>query len=421
MNADPANALLANWAGNLRYTAAAIVRPSSIDEVIEIVARSPRCRALGTRHSFSDVADTTGTMICLENMRRILNVDRDAMTVTIEAGVQYGALGEALEKHDLALANMASLPDITVAGACATGTHGSGVCNTTLSAAVVALQMVCGDGVVRRFGKADPDFAGMVVSLGALGVVVELTLSAVPAFKVGQRIHERLAFATLIENLDEIMSSAYSVSVFTDWQGDRADQVWLKQRVGDPSPAESPFFGAKAATLQRHPIAKMSAENCTPQLGIAGPAHEHLPHFRTGRTPSSGAELQAEYFIPRDCARQALQAIHRIGPSLRDVLLISEIRTIAADTLWLSPCFERDSLAIHFTWRPDRPSVDQCLHEIEAALKPFAPRPHWAKLFYMSREQLTNAYPKIGDFRSLRTVMDPSGRFQNRFVEAILT
>ena len=169
------------------------------------------------------------------------------------------------------------------------------------------------------------------------------------------------------------MSSGYSVSLFTDWQNKRINEVWIKRRVekGDTPDAKPDFYGARLATKNLHPIAELSAENCTEQMGVPGPWYERLPHFRMGFTPSSGKELQSEYFVPSQNAVDAILAIERLRDQVSPHLLISELRTVAADQLWMSPCYKRPSLAIHFTWKQDWDSVRKLLPVIEKELAPF--------------------------------------------------
>jgi xylitol oxidase len=195
--------------------------------------------------------------------------------------------------------------------------------------------------------------------------------------------------------LDDIFSSGYSVSLFTDWQNHRITQVWIKSRI-EPGTSSEPvpeFFGAKLAVKKLHPLAGHAAENCTEQMGVPGPWYERLPHFRMNFTPSSGAELQSEYMVPRDRGYEAILAVEQLRDHVTPHLFITELRTIDADNLWMSPCYQRPSMAIHFTWKPNWPAVREVLPMIEEKLAPFNARPHWAKLFTISPSRLnTNIY-----------------------------
>ncbi|TCO55235.1 D-arabinono-1,4-lactone oxidase [Actinocrispum wychmicini] len=400
-----------NWAGNLTYRATAIHRPTSLGELRTLVASTDRIRALGTRHSFHRVADTTGALVSVDGLPRQIDVDSAASTVRVSAGLRYAEIASHVD--GFALANMASLPHISVAGACATATHGSGVGNGSLATAVSALEMVTATGETVTLSRGDPDFDGAVVALGALGIVTAVTLDLVPAFEVRQYVYEGLAFD---EDVLAVLAGAYSVSLFTDWTGPTINQVWVKQRTTDPELA----VPAKPADGPRHPVPGMPAENCTQQLGVPGPWHERMPHFRPEFTPSAGEELQAEFMVARVDAMAALRAVYEIRERICPVLQISEIRTIAADSLWLSPFYQRDAVSIHFTLAADPDAVRPVLSVIERQLAPFAARPHWAKLFTLAPEVVRSRYPRLADFRDLTRRLDPEGKFRNDFVTELL-
>ena len=409
---------LKNWAGNYTYSAARLHAPTSVEQLQALIRSHSRVKALGTRHSFNSVADTTEDLISLEHFDRIVALDRERRTVTVEAGIRYGTLCQYLSREGFALHNMGSLPHISVGGACATGTHGSGVENRNQASAVTALEMVTADGeIVELSRERDADFPGVVMGLGALGIVTKLTLNLVPAFEMRQDVYENLPLAQLEANFDAVVSSGYSVSLFTHWRDATFNQVWVKRRVTDDTPIKDMLFGATRATRQLHPIEGMPVENCTQQLGVVGPWHERLPHFRMEFTPSSGEELQSEYFVPSQHAFAALSAIDSLRDQISPLLQISEIRTIAADDLWLSPCYGQACVAIHFTWVQDWPAVQQVLPLIEERLSQFEARPHWGKLFTMSPERLQALYPKLPDFQRLLRTYDPQGKFRNAFLE----
>jgi xylitol oxidase len=412
-----------NWAGNYTYGAARLHTPDSIEQLRELVAGADRIKALGSRHSFNGIADTPGDLVSLERLDRVIGLDRDRATVAVEGGIRYGPLCRYLAREGFALGNLASLPHISVAGACATGTHGSGVRNGNLATAVAALEIVTASGeIVALSRERDGDeFRGAVVGLGAVGIVTRLSLDVVPAFDMRQVVYEGLGWDRLERHFDEIVSSAYSVSLFTRWRDTGIEQVWVKslasEAESDP-PAE--FFGASLARSPRHPIAAASPENCTEQMGICGPWHERLPHFRMEFTPSSGAELQTEYFVERRHALVALRAIGGLREHVAPLLFVTEVRTIAADDLWMSPCFGRETIAIHFTWKDDLEAVTKVLPLIEAALAPLDARPHWGKVFTMPPERVAALYPKAPDFLRLLRRRDPAGKFRNAFLERYL-
>jgi xylitol oxidase len=409
-----------NWAGNYGYRARHFYRPETVEEIQEIVSKSERVKAVGSRHCFNDLADSREAQISLQNFRRIIALDDTAMMVTIESGLQYGQFCPELCERGFALNNLASLPHISVVGACATATHGSGVKNKNLAAAVSALEFVSGRGeVVTLTREKDGDkFNGAVVNLGALGIVTKLTLEIEKAFEVRQDCFEQLALADLKENFEKIIAAGHSVSLFTTWQQPEIDQIWIKSRLDQAfTDFGGKFCGARAALQNLHPISGISAENCTGQMGAGGPWYERLPHFKMGFTPSAGAELQSEYFVARENAVEAVFALERIREQIAPLLLVSEIRTIAADEMWLSMNYKRDSAAFHFTWRQDVPAVMRVLPILETALAPFAPRPHWGKLFTMTKEQLRTMYERLPDFIELMRDYDPAGKFRNDYLE----
>ena len=502
-----------NWAGNHTYEAAGVHVPGTVAEVQELVASLTRVKALGTRHCFNDIADfPAGELISLERLGG-MELDRASNTVTIEGGVKYGDLAIYLDGEGFALPNLASLPHISVAGACATATHGSGVDNGNLATSVSSIEYVTANGELVSLSREGDGarFLGAVVGLGALGVVTRLTLDVEPAFEMRQIVYDDLPFAEVEAHFDEIMSSAYSVSLFTDWQGDKVGQVWRKGKLGTHpasflgtppetggggvsgigevgthpasflgTPSETggggvlgidevgthpgsflttppeaggggvsgidevgthpasflgtppetgrgrvsgiaDFFGAKAADGPRHPVPCSETANCTDQMGVPGPWHERLPHFKFGFRPSKGDELQAEYFVDREDSVGALRAVRRLSDRMGDLLWISEVRTVDADDLWMSPCYRRRSTAIHFTWKSNWPEVSRLLPIIEDALAPFDARPHWGKLFTMSPLRVRLMYARLGDFRALARDFDPDGKFVNPFLAKYMT
>ena len=413
---------LKNWAGNLEYSTDRLYSANSLEQVREFVTKQSKLKVLGTRHCFNTIANSADNFLSLRSMDQVVALDPEARTVTVEAGMSYGQLCPSLDSKGFALHNLASLPHISIAGACSTGTHGSGDKNGNLATAVSALEMVTAAGeMVRMSRRQDAEtFRGAVVGLGALGVITKVTLDIQPTFQMRQYVYENLPLSEWKDHFEAIESSAYSVSLFTDWQGRRFNEVWLKSRVQDGKSFEAPeeFFGAKPATKNLHPIAELSAENCTEQMGVPGPWYERLPHFRMGFTPSAGKELQSEYFVPRPHAIEAVLAVERLRDQVAPHLMISEIRTIAADDLWMSPCYKQPCVTIHFTWKQDWPAVRKLLPVIEKELAPFKARPHWGKLFTTPPAQLHSIYEKLPEFIALSKKYDPQGKFRNEFLNA---
>jgi xylitol oxidase len=406
-----------NWAGNYEYRARKLHRPSTIEQLQEILANAPRVRVLGSRHSFNDIADSL-ELITLETMPMDVVVDHAADTVSFNASLKYGELVQKLNEEGVALHNLASLPHISVAGAVATATHGSGETNGNLATAVAGLEFVTSGGEIIEISRGEPYFDGLVVGLGALGAVTRITLDVEPAYEVRQRVFEGLSWEALFEHFDEIISCGYSVSIFTRWD-ETIDQVWVKSRVTDePEQAENDLFGAAAAAVDRHPILGLDASSCTPQLGRAGTWADRLPHFRMGFTPSSGEELQSEYLFPRRYAVEAIEAVRSLADEIRPILKVSEIRAVAADRLWMSMNYGQDTVGIHFTWKPERDAVEDMLVQLETALLPFEARPHWGKLFNADAATLAPLYERMSDFIRLVERLDPRGAFRNSWLKA---
>jgi xylitol oxidase len=401
-----------NWGGNVTFAAGRLHRPSSVPELQHIVAHGDRVRALGAGHSFSPVADTQGDLVSVASLPPLIEVDSERGTVTAGAGLRYGELAAGLDKAGRALANLASLPHISLAGACATGTHGSGNANGSLATAVKAMEMVTADGdLVTVDRAAEP---GAVVALGALGIVTRLTLATVATFDIAQYVYEDVPLGQVRDHFDEIFASAYSVSVFTGWRSPWTGRIWLKQRTDEPPPR---WAYGRLADGPRHPLPSRPPAICTEQLGIPGRWHERLPHFRPEFTPSTGNELQSEYLLPREHAAAGLDALGRIAAELAPVLQISEIRTVAADDLWLSPAYGRDTAGFHFTWINDWPAVEPVLARLEKQLAPLHARPHWGKLFTTGPAVVRGGYERAGDFRDLMRRYDPAGKFRNDLLD----
>ncbi|WP_105567819.1 FAD-binding protein [Microbacterium halophytorum] len=409
-----------NWAGNVTYRAARIAHPESLDELRGAMATGP-IRMLGSRHSFNEIGDTGGTLIALDRMPRTIEISAARDAVKVAGGLRYGDIAPALEAQGLQLENLASLPHISVAGAVATGTHGSGDRVGTLAAAVRAVTIMTPAGDIRSLTRGGEGFDGAVVNLGALGAVVDLTLDVGPAAPYAQRVYEEPSWDAILADLDAVTSAGTSVSIFTRWgRTDAADQVWVKQRgAGDANlDAAMRRLGATPAAEKRHPIIGVGAEACTDQFGAPGPWYERLPHFRLDFTPSAGAEIQSEYLVPRADAVAAIEAVRSLAGVVSPHLLVNEIRTMRADELWLSPAYGADAVGLHFTWKADADAVLGVLPVLEAALPPSA-RPHWGKVSVLPAADVRARFPRWADFSALAAEFDPERRLVNEHLAAL--
>jgi xylitol oxidase len=411
---------LSNWAGNLQYSTGNVHYPKTLAEVQEVVKKCSKIKALGSQHSFNTIADSTENQLSLKELNKLVSIDKEKNTVTVESGMKYGELAPLLHENGYALHNLASLPHISIAGACATATHGSGIKSGNLSTAVSAIEFVnaAGDIVSLTKEKDGELFYGAVVGLGAIGIVTKVTLDLLPTFKMKQVVYQNLPISALKDNFNAIEEMGYSVSLFTDWTNNSINEVWIKSRAEDSDkPAATDLFGATLATKNLHPIATESAENVTDQMGIPGPWYERMPHFKMGFKPSAGKELQSEYFIPVEHAYDAIVAIEKLHEQITPHLFISEIRTIAADNLWMSPCYKKTCVALHTTWKQETDAVMKLLPLFEETLAPFNPRPHWAKLFTLAPHVLQSRIEKLADFKNMVKQYDPQGKFRNDFLE----
>ncbi|MBT2483661.1 MULTISPECIES: D-arabinono-1,4-lactone oxidase [unclassified Microbacterium] len=412
-----------NWAGNLTYRAARVEHPSTLDDLRALLAQGGAVRMLESRHCFNDVADTDGVLIGLDQLPPVFEVSPARDSVRVAGGMRYGDIAPLLEAEGLALSNLASLPHISVAGAVATGTHGSGDVIGSLASAVRALTIVTPAGETRALHRGDADFDGTVVSLGALGAVVDVTLDVEPTYAIAQHVFEHPDWDSILAGLDEVTGVGTSVSIFSTWQRtDIADQIWVKQRLPEAHEAarESLFerLGAEPATSKRHPILGVDPIACTEQQGVGGPWFERLPHFKLDFTPSAGAEIQSEYLVPRADAVAAIQAVRTLAGQIAPLLLVNEIRTVKADDLWLSSSYGTDAVGLHFTWKPEEAAVRALLPTIEAAL-PATARPHWGKVFALDPAEVRSRYPRWDDFAALARRFDPERRLVNPYLERL--
>lgn len=410
-----------NWSGNYTYSTNNLHEPATVEEVQAVVRKCAHLRGLGSRHSFNGIADSRENQVSLAALKSI-EVNATAKTVTVGAGVRYGDLAPVIDAKGFALHNLASLPHISVAGAIATATHGSGVHNGNLATQTAGMEFVAANGDVVRLTKSSAEFPGAGVHLGALGILTSVTLKMQPTYEVAQTVYLDLPFAELEHHLEDIFLSGYSVSLFTDWQNGRATQVWIKRRTDRSyEPAlGAEFYGARRATVKMHPITGHPAEACTEQLGVPGPWYERLPHFRMNFTPSSGHELQTEYFVPLAQGYEAIRAVETLRDQITPHLFVTELRTVAADELWMSTAYRRPSMTIHFTWKPEWEAVRPILPQIEAKLKPFAVRPHWAKLFTLEPASIEEQYVRLAEFKALAQRYDPEGKFRNQYLRTNL-
>jgi xylitol oxidase len=407
-----------NWAGTYEYRAPRIVEAFTVEDVQRVVREGGRIHALGTRHSFTDLPDTDGTLVDVSGLTGQFDLDEAARAVTVAAGTRYGIVARALDELGWALHNLGSLPHISVGGATATGTHGSGDRNGVLTAAVRGIRYVGADGDVHEVRRGDPDFDALAVGVGAFGIIVGLTLDIHPAYRMRQDIYTGVTWDAALADLSVLTGAGYSVSLFTRWDPETIDSVWVKTRLeADDDAVGDTLLDGQRVLGSESPLG--SGDNITEVGGVPGSWMLRLPHFRLDREPSFGEEIQTEYFVPREHGAAALAAVRALGDSIRPHLVVSEIRTAARDELWLSGAYQQDVVIIHFTWLDHPAEVGALLPGIERALRPFAARPHWGKVHGFGAVDVARVHPRLADARAVFERRDPEGRFVNAHLERV--
>jgi len=405
-----------NWATNIAFHDSLTLHPESIEELSEILRTHDSVKVRGTGHCFNHIADSHGTVVILDRMPSVLSIDSDAAVATAGAGLTYSQVATFLHENGWALPNLASLPHISLAGAITTGTHGSGIKNGALHTAIRAMKIMNADGSVSQISREkSPDFYAALVGLGRTGIVLSYEIDIVPTFDLYQVVYGDLAHETFINDLIPLMSSAYSVSYFTTWSKAQIGDLWVKSLELPPHQ----LHGSQIRGEKSHPIPGVDPLNCTEQGGVPGPWHLRLPHFRIDATPSAGNEQQSEFFVASSDAVAAFKAISAIAPQFSEYLLVSEIRAIAADEHWLSPAYQRETIAFHFTWK-NLDTIPVVAALIEKVLTPFNYRPHFGKVFTAGSTYLESVLPKFGDFSDYVALKDPEQVFANEFTNSIL-
>ena len=405
-----------NWSKNVDFNDRGYLQPDSLTELQELIRSNGKIRARGTAHCFNEIANTSSYAINLAKMPRVIEVSAETKSVKVSPGLTYGELAPVLHSQGWALNNLASLPHISIAGSISTGTHGSGIKNQNLANQVLSLDMVTAEGELRHLDRTSPAFNALVVGLGLGGIVYRYELKIEPTFEVRQVIYPDIPLDVLQRSFDQIMGSAYSVSYFTDWSSAQVGNLWCKFRDDEVIPES--IGGSGKADKKFHPIPSVDPVACTEQLGVPGHWHDRLSHFKLEFTPSVGEEIQTEFFVDRKDAAAAIEAVSQLGSEITPLLWITELRTFAADNLWLSGAFERDCLAIHFTWKK-LDAIYPVIEKVEVALRPFNYRPHWGKVFTADATYLMSVYPKMGEFQALVQALDPTSKFENSFIRAI--
>jgi L-gulono-1,4-lactone dehydrogenase len=415
-----------NWTGDQRCTPAAIVRPGSEAELAEVVARGGAVRAVGSGHSFTDAACTSGTMIDLSRMQRVLGCEGEL--VTVEAGITLHRLGRELAARGLALHNQGDIDAQTLAGATATGTHGTGVRFPNLSAGIVAVRLLTAAGDVLEITDGD-DLLAARVSVGALGVVSAITLRCVPRFT----LHRHDAPRPLGETLDRLDEHVDGNDHFEFWlfPYTRTVQTRACRRSDDP-PAPPPAWRRRLHedVLENRLLglicrAGRAAPPAVPRLnrlasrGITERRVEDFSH-NVYATQRRVRFTEMEYAIPRAHAREAVErTLEAIERPRWPIAFPLEIRFAAGDDALLSSAHERETCYIA-THQYRGMEFEPCFRAVEAIMDDYGGRPHWGKRHYQSPATLAARYPGWERFQAVRARLDPDGVFTNDYVRRVL-
>uniref|UniRef100_A0A915D0Y3 FAD-binding PCMH-type domain-containing protein n=1 Tax=Ditylenchus dipsaci TaxID=166011 RepID=A0A915D0Y3_9BILA len=416
---------LLNWGGNFNFSTQDIKYPTTTAGVQQLVKECKgKIRPVGTRHSFSEIANTNDTLICLVHMNLILSVDPSVPSVTVQAGITYTDLIPFLQSIGLAIPMMASLGEISIAGAINTAVHGSGAGIGNLATQVLGLQMVLADGSVVQYSKGqnDTELAAATVGLGALGIVTQVTLQAQPTYNLAINVFENMDMSVLDTQLYNITHSGYAINMWSTFGTPGVlDQVWITTKVDSNGVNAygnvSQLYGAPAATAQSSPIAALPPTYVVPQMGIVGPYYERLTDYDLGLSGQEGQQTQSEYYVDFDDFVPALKALQTLSAEINAVVYVALFRITEKDELWMSPQYKKTTMAIHFSWQPKLDQVMALLPKIEAALAPFNPIPHWGKLYTLKPEQYLPLLPKYPEWREQVELHDPTHKFRNKWLE----
>lgn len=420
-----------NWGGNQHSVAVEVLTPGTVDEVAATIKEASvtghRVKAVGSGHSFTAIAVADDRRLLLHRLGGLVAVDGDL--VTVQAGMPLHRLNRILAEHGLAMPNLGDIDQQTVAGAISTGTHGSGQAYSTLASCVEAVTLVTGTGAVQHIDAGSPLFPAARLGLGALGVLVEVTLRCVPAFTL--LADERpMALTEVLAQLDEGIASNDHLEFYWYPYTDRA-QLKRNNKVPEPDRPLSPF----RRWLDDEFLANTVFQGVS-RLGRAVPATVPVISAVAARaltartytdrsdrvfcTPRRVRFTEMEYEIPRECLGEVLSALPRIIDGLPfKVQFPVEVRFTGPDDIWLSHGYGRDSayIAVHqFSGSPYEPYF----RAFESVCAPLGGRPHWGKLQYRDAESLRTAYPKFDAFRAARNELDPNRTFTNAYLDRVL-
>mmetsp|Transcript_13532 Transcript_13532/g.26655 ORF Transcript_13532/g.26655 Transcript_13532/m.26655 type:complete len:480 (-) Transcript_13532:5-1444(-) len=440
-SSGPAPGARTNWCQNVDFKHKRFVTPEDLTELQATVAAAPQVRVLGSGHSFSAVCSSEHTLLSMAYMRKVLEVDfvSDNETVVfMEGGATLGDVVRHLAPRGMALKNIPSLPHVTIAGALATSTHGSGLHPSapgSIASMCTQIDFVTHDGEVCSYRRAeDAEFAASVVHLGALGVVAKIGLDVVPAYNVDQRVYQSIELDRMLPQFEALARSVDSLTVGINF-GQQVGLTWLRYFDGGITPPASDMTLGGEPRHEPIPFYE-SHQGVTPTC--KGPWHDVPSFFMEGMQELNmpNTAMQTEYFVPLSLASSALQAIREVAAcwegwptseSWTDLnssvpVFHCEVRAIAQDGLrGLAPFGDRESCSIHFTWGnwDHKERIVEMVKEVEAVLRQYQARPHFGKFNLMSSEEVASVYPKdrIEEFKELCVKHDPVSKFRNQLVQ----
>lgn len=426
-----------NWSGSVRFTPRQVCAPSTEEEVLEVIATARASgvgmRVVGAGHSFSALVATDGLLVTLDDHRGLVRAETATGLVTLRGGTRLWEIGELLAPHGLALEVMGDIDEQSIAGAIQTGTHGTGSRFTGFAGMVRALRIALPDGsIVDTSPQRDPDlFAAARLGLGAIGVILEVTLQCVPAY--------RLELTESTEDLDPTAAAFLTDASIVDhheffWfpRAARAT-VRTSRRLPPGTPRRRPHPLAELAQREvlgngawdlvcRAAAAVPPLSRPAAELGsrlLAGPRIvDDSPSVFTA--PRRVRFHESEWAIPAERFEEAFAALRRRFEDEKVAVSFPlEIRRVAADDVWMSTAYGRESVYIA-AHRYHREEAGPYLLMIQRALQPFNARPHWGKQHWLGARQLRELYPRFDDFRAVREAADPGGLLMTPYLRHLL-
>jgi FAD/FMN-containing dehydrogenase len=390
-----------NWGGNQEFDYAAAVNASNDDDVVSTVRGAARSnqgvRVAGSGHSFTPIVQTDHTLLNIAALSGVTDVDRSSHRATVRAGTCLADVGAPLWDAGMSLANQGDVDAQTISGAIATGTKGSGPLFGSLSSTVRSVRLVNGEGEIVTITEDQPDLLHAAqVSLGMLGVFLDLTLQCVPGYKLREQ-NAVLPFAEVDAGWDEFLATYRH---FSFW--------WL------PNEESSAMYDL-GDLPKDHCVVKLLTEELATAADVDGE-----PGSRTGRAhliyPDATTDArfhELEYMVPAEHGRAALDAVRDLMLTRHtDQISPVQIRWQQADQAYLSAQYQRDTVSVSVSGKP-RTTYEPFLRDVDRELQQFDARPHWGKIHYLTRDRVEQLYPKYQEFQEIRSQFDPHGIFLN--------